>query len=253
MKRLSGFILLVMLCSCQGNQNTSGKSEGQATQEVEHSEHKNADDQPTADTAAEPSAVPVLPDEHLHISMSEATKLLHDSRVEFEKKGRERLEKIYRQPIADALAFYSIQKQMLVEQRKKVGFFVTQPNIPAGWETPYEIDFGGKTADVVVRYGDIDNLGYGWPEGFDPFSGESTPKHKYPFYPEADDPAGTDRIMVVSGYTYSKETYSKMNKADGYTKSTMRPWNSPEKLIISYDLKGVKIKSALLQLFVDDF
>ena len=117
----------------------------------------------------------------------------------------------------------------------------------------FRSDFSGKTAEVVVRYGDIDNLGYGWPEGFDPFSGESTPKHKYPFYPEADDPAGTDRIMVVSGYTYSKETYSKMNKADGYTKSTMRPWNNPEKLIISYDLKGVKIKTALLQLFVDDF
>lgn len=253
MNRLSGFILLVLLYSCQGNQNSSGKSEGKASQEVEQPESKETDDQSSANIAAQPAEVPVLADEHLHISMSEATKLLHDSRVEFEKKGRERLEKIYRQPTADALAFYSIQKEILVEQRKKVGFFVTQPKIPAGWETPYEIDFSGKTAEVVVRYGDIDNLGYGWPEGFDPFSGESTPKHKYPFYPEADDPGGTDRIMVVSGYTYRKETYSKMNKADGYTKSTMRPWNNPEKLIISYDLKGVKIKTALLQLFVDDF
>lgn len=253
MIRLAGFILLVLICSCQSNRNTSERPEGKALQEAEQQEPKSSDNQISAEITAEPSTVYDQPDEHMHISMAEATKLLYNSRVEFEKKGRERLEKIYRQPIADALAFYGIQKEMLLEQRKKVGFFVTQPNIPTGWETPYEIDFSGKTAEVVVRYGDIDNLGYGWLEGFDPFSGESTPRHKYPFYPEADDPAGTDRIMVVSGYNYSEETYSKKNKADGYTKSTRRPWNNPEKLIISYELKGVKIKTALLQLFVDDF
>jgi hypothetical protein len=26
-------------------------------------------------------------------------------------------------------------------------------------------------ADLVVRTGDIDNLNFGWPDGFDPFSG----------------------------------------------------------------------------------
>lgn len=253
MNRLVLIMLLALLISCRGNdkpRETGKNSDPDVTEKQEQNTAANPN--PPA-IAGNQSPVPRLPDEHLHISMGEDTKLLYDSRIEFEKKGQERLEKIYKKPIPDAVAFYRIQKEMLLEQRKKVKFFVTQPNIPEGWETPFEIDRSGKVAEMVVRYGDIDNLGFGWPVGFDPFSGESTPRHKYPFYPEADDPAGTDRIMVVSAYTYSKETFSGMNKADGYTKSTMRPWNNPEKLILNYDPEGIKVRSALLQLFVDDF
>ena len=56
-------------------------------------------------------------------------------------------------------------------------------------------------ADLVVRTGDIDNLNFGWPEGFDPFSGQSsTPAHSYPWTVDQNDPSGTDRIFVVSSY-----------------------------------------------------
>lgn len=253
MNRLVLIMLLALLISCRGNDKPRETGNNSDPDVSEKQEQNAAANQTPSATAGNQSPVPRLPDEHLHISMGEDTKLLYDSRIEFEKKGQERLEKIYKKSIPDAVAFYRIQKEILLEQRKKVKFFDTQPNIPEGWETPFEIDRSGKVAEMVVRYGDIDNLGFGWPAGFDPFSGESTPRHKYPFYPEADDPSGTDRIMVVSAYTYSKETFSKMNKADGYTKSTMRPWNNPEKLIINYDPEGIKVRSALLQLFVDDF
>ncbi len=47
---------------------------------------------------------------------------------------------------------------------------------------------GGPEADLVVRTGDINNLGFGWPAGFDPFSGESTPPHPFPWTPPPGSP-----------------------------------------------------------------
>lgn len=105
----------------------------------------------------------------------------------------------------------------------------------------------GPEADLVVQLGDIDNLGFGWPDGFTPFSGRSTPAHAFPFQPEADDPSGTDRIMVVSGYGKGA------GARDGYTYETSRPDNQPRALVLSFDLQGLEVKSAALQLFVDDF
>lgn len=105
----------------------------------------------------------------------------------------------------------------------------------------------GLEADLVVQLGDIDNLGFGWPEGFTPFSGRSTPAHAFPYQPEADDPSGTDRIMVVSGYGKGA------GARDGYTYETSRPDNQPRPLVLSFDLQGLEVKSAALQLFVDDF
>ncbi|HLW80885.1 MAG TPA: OmpA family protein [Candidatus Acidoferrales bacterium] len=66
------------------------------------------------------------------------------------------------------------------------------------WALEYERTVGGPEADLVVRTGDINNLGFGWPKGFDPFSGQSTPSHRWPdinhIPPNA--PPGTDRIMI---------------------------------------------------------
>jgi hypothetical protein len=53
-------------------------------------------------------------------------------------------------------------------------------------------------AELIIRVGDIDNLGFGWPEEFNPFSGKDTDAHGYPWEPNEDDPQGTDRIFVVS-------------------------------------------------------
>lgn len=95
---------------------------------------------------------------------------------------------------------------------------LTPPPIPSGppmvpiagtgnpkhdWPLEYERTAGGPEADLVIRTGDINNLGFGWPNGFDPFSGQSTPIHPgpniYDIPPNA--PPGTDRIMIGSGVT----------------------------------------------------
>lgn len=69
------------------------------------------------------------------------------------------------------------------------------------WPLEYERTVSGPEADLVVRTGDINNLGFGWPKGFDPFSGQSTPTHPWPnidhILPNA--PPGTDRIMLGTG------------------------------------------------------
>lgn len=121
-------------------------------------------------------------------------------------------------------------------------------NVSAEWQEPYRVERNTEEADLVVRVGDVDNLGFGWPSGFDPFSGESTPRHAWPWQPELDDPAGTDRVMVVSGMRDRDSA-----RKDGYSNSTDRPYSEPQPLTIKFPVDGVNIKGAALQLFVDDF
>ena len=103
-------------------------------------------------------------------------------------------------------------------------------------------------AELVFLVGDIDNLGFGWPQGFDVFSGSSTPTHTYPWKPGDYDSAGTDQVMVGTSY----EGHPPAGE-DGYASSTSRPDNLPQVISMQYDLGETKVKSAILQMFVDDF
>lgn len=69
------------------------------------------------------------------------------------------------------------------------------------WALEYERTLGGPEADLVVRTGDINNLGFGWPQGFDPFSGQSTPVHPWPDnnHIPLHAPPGTDRVILGTG------------------------------------------------------
>ena len=95
---------------------------------------------------------------------------------------------------------------------------LTPPPVPSGppmvpvagtgdpkhdWPLEYERTVGGPEADLVVRTGDVNNLGFGWPSNFDPFSGKSTPPHPWPSISEIPPqaPPGTDRIMLGTGVT----------------------------------------------------
>jgi hypothetical protein len=103
-------------------------------------------------------------------------------------------------------------------------------------------------AALMVRVGDIDNLGFGWPQGFNPFSGASTPQHAFPWAIDPADPAGTDRIMVPSSYNGHPPGFT-----DGYTSSTSRPDNLPQPIRLQYSLGALNVTSAALQIFFDDF
>ena len=117
------------------------------------------------------------------------------------------------------------------------------------WSRQFVVLKNTAEADLMIRVGDIDNLGFKFEEEFNPFSGRSTWSHGYPWEVKKEDAKGTDRIMVPSSYKYGTWV-----SQDGYTSSTSRPANQPMTIAIPLaELKGVKIDSASLQLFIDDF
>ena len=104
-------------------------------------------------------------------------------------------------------------------------------------------------ADLMIRTGDIDNLGFGFDTDFDPFTGRPTKAHEFPWEINRNDAAGTDRIMVPSSYKYDDS-----KGYDGYTSNTSRPANNPVSIAIPLQaIKDIKPDSAALQIFIDDF
>lgn len=116
------------------------------------------------------------------------------------------------------------------------------------WSLQYLVLKNTAEADLMIRVGDIDNLGFGFDAEYNPFSGHSTWSHAFPWKPDPANATGTDRIMVPTSYKYG--AYG----SDGYTSSTARPGNNPQTIRLPLAaLKGQKIDSAALQLFIDDF
>ncbi len=120
---------------------------------------------------------------------------------------------------------------------------------PDPWDLTREVLTDTEHAALVARTGDIDNLGYGWPDGFDPFAGGATPVHEWTFVPEPDDPDGTDRIMVVSGFDFA-DLDAETVAFDGFTTETDRASSIPTPIVIEWEPQG--FDQAAVQLFVDD-
>ncbi|NND62291.1 MAG: OmpA family protein [Flavobacteriaceae bacterium] len=116
-------------------------------------------------------------------------------------------------------------------------------SLPSADQYLYVLD--GENADVQVRVGDVDNLGFGFEEGFDPFCGKNTKVHRYPWDVDSTDHRGTDRIMVVSGY--------KQARSDGYTSYTRRAHTEPVDIEMKYDPPTMEIEKIVLQMMLDDF
>ena len=138
------------------------------------------------------------------------------------------------------------------------------------WALKYERTENGPEADLVVRTGDINNLGFGWPQGFDPFSGNSTPPHKFPWESRPDEPDGTDRIMLSSAIdpTEALRDFRRYNSysGDGYSgilsdcemlspdqTCKQRQDSMPQPLWLAVGKLPSKINAVLIQLLVDDF
>ncbi|MFY9718180.1 MAG: OmpA family protein [Candidatus Cybelea sp.] len=119
-----------------------------------------------------------------------------------------------------------------------------------GWGAQYERTAGGREADLVVRTGDINNLGFGWPPHFTPFSGQSTPAHPDPCTPRPGAAPGTDRIMLgtsVSAWDLQHRT------GDGYSGCSKRPDNLPQVIPLQVGALPSTIHSVFFQMFLDDF
>lgn len=101
-------------------------------------------------------------------------------------------------------------------------------------------------ADAEIRAGDVDNLGFQWPDNFDPFCGQNTDVHDYPWETNPNDKIGTDRIMVGSSYKNGSNT-------DGYCNQTNRPENAPVPITFKYPAPTFELSDVVIQMFVDDF
>ena len=78
-------------------------------------------------------------------------------------------------------------------------FAQTTPN-DGDWKSNSATLKNTEEGDVMIRVGDIDNLGFGFPQGFNPFTGRSTEIHPYPWQAKKEDVPGLDRITVGSMY-----------------------------------------------------
>ncbi|HWR33337.1 MAG TPA: OmpA family protein, partial [Chitinophagaceae bacterium] len=117
------------------------------------------------------------------------------------------------------------------------------------WNKQFLVLRNTAEADLMIRVGDIDNLGFGFDPDFNPFSGRSSWSHAFPWEVKKEDARGTDRIMVPSSYKHGLPV-----DQDGYCSSTTRPGNIPYSILIPLaEVKTVKVDSASLQLFIDDF
>ncbi len=117
------------------------------------------------------------------------------------------------------------------------------------WSKQYVVLKNTTEADAMIRVGDIDNLGFGWTDGFIPFAGKSTEAHGYPWEINKNDAGGTDRIFIPSSYKFDSES-----PHDGYAGSVDRSGSFPKPIIILLsEIKEITITTASLQLFIDDF
>lgn len=119
------------------------------------------------------------------------------------------------------------------------------------WSKAYEVLQNTPEAEVMIRVGDIDNLGFGWEENFDPFCGKMTNTHDFPWNPQAGELAGMDRILLSTSFHAKPENAP--CGADGYSNAQDQD-TRPKALKMKLEaLKNTNITSANLLLFVDDF
>lgn len=119
------------------------------------------------------------------------------------------------------------------------------------WDKQQEVLKGTMEAEIIIRVGDVDNLGFGWPEDFDPFCGRMTVAHEYPWQAGENEVNGLDRILLSSKFAV-KDDYP--CGGDGYSANYNGAENKPAILSIPVDaIASTEIKNAWLQLFIDDF
>jgi OmpA-OmpF porin, OOP family len=119
------------------------------------------------------------------------------------------------------------------------------------WEQQQSVVTNSIEADYIIRIGDVDNLNFGWPEGFDPFCGRMTETHNYPWAPIDSDLPGFDRILMSSHFKPERPAPC---GGDGYSGSYDPITSKPVTWKISTDaLKDVPIQNAYIQIFIDDF
>ena len=125
------------------------------------------------------------------------------------------------------------------------------------WAAKTAVVHGTDEAELMVRTGDIDALSGEDPNdlGYNPFTAVDQYSHNYPWPKDDTDPAGTDRIFVG--------THGLDEARDGYSSNYVWYKNGDDsenaygdgalEITMEYDVSGISVRNALLQLCIDDF
>ncbi len=121
------------------------------------------------------------------------------------------------------------------------------------WKKRYVFLKNTPEAEYMIRYGDIDNLDCGWDQNFNPFSGKVSGTHEYPMErKDATEINGFDIVLLGTSYKDPANARDGYSGAYEYLQKTFGKTNFE----FSIPLKGIdtsKVKSVVVQIFIDDF
>ena len=119
------------------------------------------------------------------------------------------------------------------------------------WSSNKVILKDAKEAEFILRIGDIDNFGSGWPIKFDPFCDVLDASLKFSPIASVADSTGFDRILFSTNYNPGAEKiFGKDTHSDSYDPLNSKPKNW---VLQTSDLRDYPIIDAYLQLYVADF
>ncbi len=119
------------------------------------------------------------------------------------------------------------------------------------WTSRNEVLTNTPEAEVMIRVGDIDNLGFGFEENFDPFCGKTINNHAYPWYGQDIELAGMDRILLSTSF-HKDKTLTQCDRDEYAIAAEMYERPSPINMNLAA-LQNTNVRSASLMIFVDDF
>ncbi len=115
------------------------------------------------------------------------------------------------------------------------------------WNQQYVTLRDTSEAELMGRVGSIDNVGFGFREGDNPFEAAEQWSHPFPWTPPEDAADGTDRIMVGTSFQGEALDGYARQWSENAAEATTRP------IELRYDASDVTVRNALLQIVIDDF
>lgn len=121
------------------------------------------------------------------------------------------------------------------------------------WQEKYVRKSHTSEAEWMIRLGDIDNFGFGFSKGFNPFSGDTTAFHPPLSVFTPNEPQGLDMIMLPTSFRKFNQpcTYDIYSSYFGFLKNNYKKVNFPIKIPLNLP-STMPIQSIKLMIFIDD-
>lgn len=121
------------------------------------------------------------------------------------------------------------------------------------WQQKYISKAHTPEAEWMIRLGDIDNLGFSFDKGFNPFKGDTTTFHPPPSVFNPNEPQGLDMILLPSSFRKFNQScvYDVYSSYYGFLKINYKKVNIPIKIPLNLP-QTMPIEGIKLMFFIDD-